>query len=550
MGDDERFAKSLGLFNLAEWKSASTSMFREEDALKEEEIVQQNRISLGTRGGNSRRSLRFSVFRGALREHQRFQGISENFLSNKKNNSIKISGNLFRGKTRIQMLVGGLVECLDDLGCTATDQQLEKWACLIYESMSAPSRTFHSVQHVFDVAVGADSVQKLAAFFHDIIYYSIDGGLSEGQSKILKDIINEEGDEVYITKEKMDTTISMVMDIFGFTPGMRLDKFKGLNEFLSACLALRCYENNLDPEILAAIAACIEATIPFRKPDSKGRTPAEVLFQRIKKANCDYNLELNEDELIGVIQRAVDLGNRDLANFSTPEHAVFLSMTWNLLPESNISLRNTTAFRISDFAFALKKMAGFFEVLDPTVIFMSFGDEAHLQRVEEKTEKARKNIQIAMKYMRCKGMAISVVAAIAQLTGGDAPLALFLGDLPEQHHTSISIDDLIGTDYEADGPVELDEVVLQLLKNGRESESKFDIKNSPLAAYLYTLMGDKGLEECYKHVVHPMNDEHSKKLLDEIPACAAIKILDTSAQIAVTRAAALNMLRLQYEEKI
>ena len=147
-------------------------------------------------------------------------------------------------------------------------------------------------------------------------------------------------------------------------------------------------------------------------------------------------------------------------------------------------------------------------------------------------------------------MAISVVAAIAQLTGGDAPLALFLGDLPEQHHTSISIDDLIGTDYEADGPVELDEVVLQLLKNGRESESKFDIKNSPLAAYLYTLMGDKGLEECYKHVVHPMNDEHSKKLLDEIPACAVIKILDTSAQIAVTRAAALNMLRLQYEEKI
>lgn len=550
MGENELFAKSLGLFNPTVWRS-STALFADDMDIKAKETNEKDHPPLATRrGGRDRRSLRFSVFRGALREHQRVQGISDSFLSSKKRNSVKTSGNLFNGQTRIQMLVGGLIECLEDLGCTATDQQLEKWACLIYESMSAPSRTFHSVQHVFDVAVGADSVQKLAAFFHDIIYYSIDGGLSEGQSKMLKDIINEEGDEVYITKEEMDSTISMTMDIFGFTPGMRLDKFKGLNEFLSACLAVRCYEGNLDPEILAAIAACIEATIPFRKPDAEGRTPAEALFQRLEKANRDYNLELNDDELIGVIQRAVDLGNRDLANFSTPEHAVFLSMTWNLLPESNISLRNTTAFRISDFAFALKKMSGFFETLDPNVIFMSFRDEEKLKFVENKTEKARKNIKVAMKYMRCKGMAISVVAAIAQMTGGDAPLALFLGDLPERHHTSISIDDLIGTDYEADGPVELDEIVLQLLKNGREAESKFDIKNSPLAAYLYTLMGDKGLEDCYKHVVHPMDDKHSRKLLDEIPVCASIKILDACSQIAVTRAAALKKLRDEFEKKV
>jgi len=452
--------------------------------------------------------------------------------------------------TRIQLLAEGIEDCLQELNCSATQPDLEKWSIIIFESMTAPARTFHSVQHVFDVAVGADCVQKLAAFFHDVVYYSIDGGLSVDQNDLLKDIISEDDEDVYITREKLDRNILMTIDIFGFEEGMVLDKFLGLNEFLSACMAVRCYELSVDDASLVAIICCIETTIPFRKPDSDGRLPTENLFRRLQEVNEKYDIGMAEAELVKIVQRAADLANRDLENFSYEEHAVFLSMTWNLLPESNISLRNTKAFLISDFALAMKKMLGFFDNLDARTIYMTFRENKEEEEISElRFQNAHSNVMVAKKYMRCKGMAISVVAAIAELTGGDAPLSLFLGDLPERSHTSVSAGDYLGTDHVADRPVQIDHSVLQLLSDGREQESQFDIKKSPLASYLYTMLGDIGMEECYKHVIFPMDEEHSRRLLGAIPISVLINILAAIAAVAVTRTERLNRMIEELEAK-
>ncbi len=291
--------------------------------------------------GMPRRSARISFLRGALQKHhQSICGGDDFSYMSKSQTSMTVDGTDSHddsvehhhfpstNETRIQMLVKEMEHCLSELNCTATSQELESWACIIYESMSAPSRTFHSVQHVFDVAVGADCIQKMAAFFHDIIYYSIDGGLSKVQHDMLRDIITESNGVVAITEEKLDKNMSMTIDIFGFKSGQILDKFRGLNEFLSASTAVRCYQGNMDAKLLVAIVACIEATIPFRREDALGRCPAEALFDRLVKINVTYELDLTEDDLVKIVQRAVDLGNRDLANFSTPEHAVFLSNTW------------------------------------------------------------------------------------------------------------------------------------------------------------------------------------------------------------------------------
>jgi hypothetical protein len=451
--------------------------------------------------------------------------------------------------TRIQKLVIDMRTCLEDLGYSAPLEDLEKWSILIYESMMSPSRTFHSVQHVFDVAIGADSIQKLAAFFHDIIYYSIDGGLNPRcQTPILEDVIDEVDGKVYLTAEPLDSNTQMVLDIFGFQSGQLLDPYHGLNEILSSICAVRCYQSAVEPMHLAQIVACIEATIPFRKPDAQGRDPPAALFDRLNGVNDSYNLDMVPDEIVKAVQRSCDLGNRDLKNFATPERAVFLSNTWNLLPESNIPLRNVIAYRISDFAMALKKMSDFFSHLDPEVIYTHFrSTESELKVHRKRTDLAAENIRVALMYMNCKRLAIAALEAISILTGDDAPIALFLGDLPERHYISPNAENYISY-VEPKENLKLDKTVFQLLRYGRESESSFDIKNSPFGAYLYALLGDDGVEQNLKIVAHPMDHEQAMLLLKSLPFQACNAIISACAKIAITRQEKLTSLLKELEK--
>ena len=118
---------------------------------------------------------------------------------------------------------------------------------------------------------------------------------------------------------------------------------------------------------------------------------------------------------------------------------------------------------------------------------------------------------------------------------------MFLGDLPEPHHISPSIEDMIRIKKKPKDII-LNNVVLELLKDGRESESEFDIKKSPCAALLYSAIGDAGLKEALKHVVQPMDKEHSKKLLLSLPERCVAEIGLACSHIALTRSALLRTL--------
>lgn len=428
------------------------------------------------------------------------------------------------------------------------DAELEDWAILIYESMSAPSRTFHGVSHCYDISQGADPIQKVSAFFHDVIYYSIDGGLSPAQEKVLHGLVSENPDDKAITlcEGTFDEPTRLVIDIFGFKPGQTLNPFSGLNEFLSAAMAVRCLKDTLSLTHLAKIAACIEATIPFRAPDEDGKTCSDHLFERLKEANKTYKMGMSHQDLVESVQRAADLANRDVANFAVCDRAAFLSNTWNLLPESNISLRHTQSFRISDFTFALKKMSGFFTFLKAENIYTSYENKPTAKELADMTERARANIEVSNIYMHCKLLSISVLYAMAELTGGDAPIALFLGDLPTSKTISPAIEDYITLLPPAEG-IKLDMRVFKLLRDGRDGESQFDIKNSPLAAYLYALMGDKDMEEALKLTVYPMTPDDATKLLDAIPPQAVVKIARSCAKICLTRAKKLEEIAAKYE---
>lgn len=123
----------------------------------------------------------------------------------------------------------------------------EEIAYMIYNSMEAPTRTFHNYEHLVDLAKGSDPIQASAIAFHDIVYYSIDGGLSEAQQKHLNDVIVENKDgSILITTQKLDKGTEMVMDVFGFKYGQTLNPYAGMNEFLSAVIACRMVFGHYD----------------------------------------------------------------------------------------------------------------------------------------------------------------------------------------------------------------------------------------------------------------------------------------------------------------
>ena len=443
--------------------------------------------------------------------------------------------------TYIARLILRMDDCLKQLGVSIDDdtlRRIERMSILIHESMSISSRNYHSVQHVFDVSKNLrDPIAILAALFHDCVYYNIDGGLSKVQANKLKDALVIEGDSPAVLKIPSpgdDNLLSLVISIFGYSPGQEVTPMTGLNEFLSAVIAVRELQPLLPPEVLAQIACCIEATIPFR-PDIDGKTPADRLFDRFTETVKDSSLSLSNDDIVKAVQRAVELSNEDVGNFGSTDQLWFLDNTWSLLPESNEALRHQFLYTVKEFQFAVFKMNGFFGFLQPTVVFQEFRGVPADEEMQRLLENCRRNLELGKKYVGAKLLSISALAAFAELTGGDAPISLFMGDLPSRHHTSRRLEDTLPI-VPASSLTHCDEDVYNILAYGRRSETAFDVKQSPLAAYFYSLLGDKGVEGILKSIkLYPMDESKARALLLALPREAVVHVSDNMAKVAMSR---------------
>lgn len=196
---------------------------------------------------------------------------------------------------------------MDAQGVAVDDERLAGWCAFVSESMSGHGRDYHRIDHVFDVADGANPVQILAGLFHDVVYVQADGSLPDQQMTLLSDVVelNPDGIALLPHKAKPERLRAMLEILFDIEPGRVLSPIGGLNEFLSALLAVRHLEQALPITTLLQLGACIELTIPFRGPDAKGRIPAEALFQRVAAVNAEFRLEMDTDDLHQTIHPSV-----------------------------------------------------------------------------------------------------------------------------------------------------------------------------------------------------------------------------------------------------
>jgi len=431
---------------------------------------------------------------------------------------------------------------------------------------------------VFDISkIIEDPIGILAALFHDCIYLTVDGGLTAVQSELIKnENITLEDEQLSISFEKKVTShgrlsilgntdsvqsvdnieslarskarkkqLYMVQSVFGLPQEDNVHVPVGINEFYSALVAVRFLSEHLRNEDLVKIICCIEATIPFRNSPLSS-SAMEKLYGNMVATRNSFKLKLSDKELVEAVQLATTLANEDVGNFGSSDRLYFLDNTWSLLPELNLKLRAQFLYTAFEFQEAMYKMSGFFGFLKPNVVFASYKGVPNQQELAELISNCTTNLHIGKKYVGAKFLSASFLAAVAELTGGDSPLSMFMGDLPDRNKQGYTLEaEIISRQEISDGPPEgfCDPVVYDILHNGRRGDVLFDIKRSPLAAYLYCMIGQKGLDDMLKnHTLYPMNEETAYNLLRNLPLSAVTYLIDSMADLTVSRIRELKAL--------
>ena len=377
----------------------------------------------------------------------------------------------------------------------------------------------------------------LAALFHDLVYYQVDHGFLPPIARALSSSIESRGSGVWLKAgaEKTDRRLALTLGVFGLQPGQELAPLRGMNEFLSALVMNSALAAVVKEADLIVSAACIEATIPFRRPDADGMSPADHLEQRLKRTVRDMGVELTEERIQQAVRLAVSFANRDVANFGEKEVTRFLDNTWKLLPETNPSLRIQGIYSIRSYRRALQGMEGFLRGLDPGTIFAQYRGAPPDEEYRRMARRGERNVSTAREYLGIKLLAVSILEALAEISGGDAPVALFMGELHAQQRGSRLEDYLPDNHRPAGRP--LDPTLHDLLAKGRANASLFDLQNSPLSLFIYQHLGAEGFP---RHLADARRffdgTLRPRAFLDALPGPMVAAIAKGCAHMAFTRA--------------
>lgn len=425
-------------------------------------------------------------------------------------------------KSKLENLINCLRQAFEESGAHVTEDNIEHISVVVYDSMSHPGRNFHNIQHIFDVAEGLNGISVIAAVFHDIVYYQVDQGFRHFVEQMVFKNVEFSGDH-FLVKKSLDPIIEKAQTIFGLNPGANLNVFNGLNEYLSAIVAINLLRNIYDEITLLKIVGLIEATIPFRKD------PIDVLENRFKK------LGFGQLDIEDLCKRSVDFSNSDVLNFSEKDPRRFLNNTWNLISETNYSLRRgLDNYSVTDYRSALLKTYNFFKSLDPDTVFNNFKNYPPEKKVILLKEMANRNVSIGRDYLKIKLVAIGMIEAISHTTGGNAPMSLFMGDIRRREQKIERMEDYLGAQGEVSKDIDQD--VMLILESGRAQESSFDMKGSPLPAFIYKHMGKSKIDELFPHVLEFFHESiDSRSLLKSYPKFILERVFLACAEVSSTR---------------
>ncbi len=431
---------------------------------------------------------------------------------------------------------------LVDLGAPLPFSDVERVAIMINEAMSVQARSFHTPAHVFDLVDPGNPRMTLAALFHDLVYYQVDHGFTPPIAASVESGIERRDGALFVRSEVApgDRQLSLALIVFGLAPGSKLDPYGGMNEFLSALVMMRSLGAAVREPDLALTAGCIEQTIPFRGLDARGRSPAELLEERLEEADKALGLGLTTERLREGARWAVGFANRDVANFAEEDVGHFLDNTWKLLPETNPALRTQGIYSIHSYRAALQGMEGFLRALDPRTIFARHRGVPSAAEYAQMERRARRNVTAAREYLGMKLLAAAVLEAFAEASGGDAPISYFMGELDVKEKGG-RLEDYLPRRLSRATAVSsarqpLDPTLYKLLAKGRASASRFDLQNSPLALFIGENVGADGVAALLAAARRMFaGDIAPRAFLEKLPGRVAAAVAEACAAMAFAR---------------
>lgn len=386
----------------------------------------------------------------------------------------------------VQRLVNIFKTAFDQLGVQVEMVVLEDLVVLIHKAMSVRARNYHNLDHVFSLVDSEEPIITLAALFHDLVYSQVDMGFLPEIYQIISPFIDERDGAIRIVDGHAvdDRLFNLTLDIFDFKPGQHLETSAGLNEFLSALVMAKKLGPILSEQMLFNILLCIEATIPFRKSGLNGDDYFYLLEERANQIVERTNLNLSRNSIEEGIKLAVILANRDVDSFAETDVASYLETTWKLLPEFNVALREIKVYSIREYRQALQSMEISMSRLNAERVFHQFRGEPSDEIYRSKVNRARKNIATGQEYLRIKLLTQAILEALADETGGDAPLSLFMGDLPDAGSHPRRLEDYLPK-IAAPEWLDLTSDLYEMLTHHRISEVSFDLSTAPLSLFVY-----------------------------------------------------------------
>lgn len=438
---------------------------------------------------------------------------------------------------------------MKQLGYEVQNEKLENLSILVFNSMTQQNRAYHSPTHIFEMVDTKFPIGTLATLFHDVVYLQVDREIPVFQKEWIKPFEIDDKFQVQLPElssvpDEARRNIELLYMIYGVTPGQVLGPFTGINEFLSGWIAVQCLYKQISPWNLVEILMCIEMSIPFRKQNAEGKYPAELLFERIKAMTDFLGFQKTDQEIENAVSASLEVSYKDIGGFAAEDLSTFLANTWNILIESNPCLKSPS-YTIEQYRLALFKSESFYSSLDEKTIYQPFRNHVSDKKLAGLHKKAKENLSLICQYLRAKLLPIAILEALAKYSGGDVPLSFFMGETPTlENPNPIRLEAFLPELQLKVNSHCLDATVYQLLKSGRAGSCTYDLKNSPLANFVYEWLGEENTNHFYKHAKSYFSQEiTNEEFLAFIPRELLTVIIEALEKVVYTRTGKFESLK-------